>query len=346
MANEDGPFDPRQLSSGASLNQTVIDHPVAGPGVMGRRAGELCTRDALKNLALEGQALSDAHPDRLADQLGEALRSERSRASAEAVLQEYGRRLGALIATLTQGGGTSEVNPYRRGYVAHWHRVEEVWLAGGLLAGGTAATVLFGAEEVLRRAEVRQPVRLLPRAPYAALIGAARMTSAGTKAAIVADLGHTKIKTATAVINDRAITALVNQRSTVAPERPEEAFPRALEAVTAALRLSQPAPAVPEVLTVSVACYVRAGLPIDDGRSVYTKLGRQQGDLEARLSAEAGRSLQVRFVHDGTAAAVAADQGHTSGVITLGSWLAVGFTPTFSGLLDLASELCLGPEHR
>jgi len=341
VADAEEPFDPLQLTRSASLNQTVITHPVAGPGVLGRTAGELCSRDALAKMALEGQALSRASPHRVADQLGHALRSVKARARSEAVLREFGRRLGALIATLTQGPGLTETAAYRRAYLSHWSQVEAVSLAGGLLASGTATDIVYGAEEVLHQAHVAQPVRVLPWAPYASLLGAARLASPGDRPVIVADLGHTKIKTAMAIIHGRVITRLADRRSTAAPEHPDEAVPKVLRAVTAAFSLARDSPSLCEVLTFSVASYVQDGLPVEDGRRVYSKLGRHLGDLEANLAAETGRPVRVRFVHDGTAAAVGADEGRPGGVITLGSRLAVGFTPTFTGLLDLSPTLFL-----
>jgi len=341
VANEDRPFDPLRLTASASLNQTVLSHPVAGPGVRGRRAGEVCSRDALAEMALKGGALSQVSPGRLADQLGGALRSEQAREPAEAVLREFGRRLGALIATLTQGPGAIETSAYRRSYLSHWRQVEAVTLAGGLLASGTAPPILCGVEESLRRAEVAQPVRVLPFAPYASLLGVARLAPSGAEAAVVADLGHTTIKTATAAIKGHVITRLADRRSQPAAQHPDETAVKVLEAIMAAARLSGAALSRCHVLTFSVASYLRDGLPVDDGRSVYAGLGRDIDELEAGLAAAAGRPVQVRFVHDGTAAAAAADDGRPGGLITLGSRLAVGFTPTFSHLLDLSPTAVL-----
>jgi hypothetical protein len=341
VAHDEWPFDPLQLTSSASLNRTVVSHPVASPGVLGRTAGELCSRDALAQLALEARAVPEPSPAHLTDQLARALRSEQARPPAEAALREFGRRLGALIATLVQGPAVFEASPYHQAYLSHWRRVEVLSLGGGLLANGTATTVLGGVEEVLDRAGVPRPVRVLPWAPYAGLVGVARLASPGARSAVVVDLGHTKAKTATAMINGQVVTGLVDRRSVAAPEHPDEALPKVVEAVAAALRCPRAAMGSSELITFSVASYVRDGLPIYDSRGVYTELGQHLDELEARLAMAAGHRVRVRFVHDGTAAAVAADEGQLGGVITLGSWLAVGFTPTFGGLLDVAPTLAL-----
>jgi hypothetical protein len=77
---------------------------------------------------------------------------------------------------------------------------------------------------------------------------------------------------------------------------------------------------------VSVASYVRAGAPLDDGRGIYGALGGRMAWLRSRIEAAAGPVASLRFIHDGTAAAATAGAAG-SATITAGTWLGAGFRP-------------------
>ena len=58
--------------------------------------------------------------------------------------------------------------------------------------------------------------------------------------------------------------------------------------------------------------------------------------MKSDLSAGCGRPARLRFLHDGTAAAAANGEETVSAVITVGSWLGIGFTPAPSRLAKVS----------
>src|SRR5205823_6728811 len=96
----------------------------------------------------------------------------------------------------------------------------------------------------------------------------------------------------------------------------------------------------PEVI-ISVANYVHNGEPVDDGRGIYGTLAYSCDRLRAAMSDAVDRPVTLRFVHDGTASAAAVSDGTTSAVITLGTWLGIGFTPVASPRLIVDKDFTL-----
>jgi hypothetical protein len=91
-------FDPLALTAEASLNRVVIGD--AGcPEVAGMRAGQACSRQAMLALATE-HGLTGLAPGSLSDGIAAAAAAAGADRAAAATLTGYGRRLGALIATL------------------------------------------------------------------------------------------------------------------------------------------------------------------------------------------------------------------------------------------------------
>jgi len=347
-------FDPLNLTADASLNQ-VVTGAAGGPGVAGLRAGLTCSRDALLALAA-GHGLAGLPADRLADGLASAVADPATHAgrAAAATLAEFGRRLGALIATLRDPAtpGKQGRTLVRRACLAYWLEVDSIWLGGGLLAGRCGPAILAAAQAAASTAVRPCRLALTPQPALAPLLGAARHAPAGragevTAVTVVADLGHTSIKTAIAERAGPALTGLRLLEPCAAPSgRPP---PEVHEAVAAALsRAAQRAAEAtarpgPVRVIASVASYVHAGVPLDDGRGIYGTLAGQLAWLRARIEAAASADVTVTFIHDGTAAAATAG-ALRSGTITAGTWLGGGFRPAHAPpLLDLAPNLKIRP---
>ena len=95
-------------------------------------------------------------------------------------------------------------------------------------------------------------------------------------------------------------------------------------------------------VVVSVASYVSAGAPADDGRGIYGCLANRVTSLRSRLSAVTGTDVTLEFVHDGTAAAATAGSVN-SATITAGTWLGTGFRPAQAPpSLDIAPDMRAG----
>jgi len=343
-------FDPLSLTADASLNQVVIG-AAGGPGVAGLRAGLTCSRDALLALAA-GYGLTGLRPDRLADGIAAAAADPATPAgrAAAAALSGYGRRLGALIGVLRDPATPAKQGrtPARRACLSYWLAVDSVWLGGGLLAGPCGPAILAAARAGAASAARPCRLELMPQPALAPLLGAARHAPAGRagEVTVVADLGHTSIKTAIAERDATALTGLRLLESRAAPPgRPPSGVHEAVAAALscAAQRATQAGPGPGPVRVIaSVASYAHAGAPIDDGRGIYGTLAGQLAWLRGRIEAAAGAEATITFIHDGTAAAATAGSPH-SATITAGTWLGGGFRPEHAPpLLDLAPGLRIG----
>jgi hypothetical protein len=331
-------FDPRRLTADASLQRVII---AALPGVpaeiAGRPASEICSRDALARLVFDTADLPALDPRRLGDQLAE-LRSSpdaATRSLAGRALRTYGVRLGALLATLkhpstaTQQGTTRA----RYGYFEHWLGVERVWLGGGLLAAAGAADILAGAQQFLSRSGTVLELRVGRWPAMLPLLGAARLAQPRDGRALVADAGHSTIKAAVAVIDQGVLAALETLPALPAPSRDglHAVEARLVAALVTAADALGDAPGRHQHVVVSVASYLDRGGAVADGRSVYGGITPER--VSHLLAVASGDDMSVEFVHDGTASASAVNDPSPSAVVTIGTWLGVGFTPANRPLL-------------
>lgn len=343
-------FDPLVLTAEASLNQVVIGD-FGCPEVAGMRAGQACSREAMLTLATE-HGLTGLRPGKLSDGIAAAAASTHAKRAATAALVAYGRRLGALIATLrdprTPGGQAR--TPARHAYLSYWLTVDSIWLGGGLLSGRCGPAILTGAQAGAAAAARPCRVVLTSYPAIAPLLGAAlRVPATGAGEVIaVADLGHTSIK---AAIAERHATALTSFRLLGACPAPSgrsegEVEDAVSDALARAVKQAAADPRAHRVLrvVVSVASYVSAGAPVDDGRGIYGCLANRVTSLRSRLSAVTGTEVTLEFVHDGTAAAATAGSVN-SATITAGTSLGSGFRPVQAPpSLDLAPDAWAG--HR
>jgi hypothetical protein len=340
-------FDPCALTADASLNRLILNDVLGIPtGVAGQAASEVCSRNALLELG-RGAGLSALEPARLGDQLAAFATSAdiTQRRAAAQVLEDFGARLGGLIATLRQPGTPARQGhtPVRRAYLDHWLTVERVWLAGGLLRGAAGDVITRSARAVLAFADQPCPLKIVPNPELAPLIGAACFATTCDGTVVVGDLGHTSMKTALVSIKDGAVVGLRQVASVPSPTgRSPREVTRATSQALSAAAVDADSEIGPELeVIVSVASYVVHGRPIDDGRSIYGGLATAVEPMTTDLSAATGRSPSLRFVHDGTAAAAATGDEATSAVITVGSWLGIGFTPSPSSALKIPTDFAV-----
>ncbi|MFN2505585.1 MAG: hypothetical protein ABR540_15375 [Acidimicrobiales bacterium] len=332
-------FDPQRLTPDASLQRVVIGAlPGVPADIAARPAADVCSRDALVRLVLDTVGLPAPEPERLGDQLTE-LRSSpdpETRKLAGRVLRAYGSRLGALLATLkhpgtpTQQGGTAA----RRAYLEHWLGIERVWLGGGLLTLAGAGDILAGAQQLLSRAGTVLELRVGHCPRVLPLLGAARLSEPHDGRALVADAGHSTIKSAVAVIDGGALAALETLGALPAPRHgggraADACLVAALVAAAGALGAG---PGRHRRVVVSVASYLDGGAPLNDGRSIYGGIAPVR--ISQLLAASTGDDMSVEFVHDGSASALGIADPQLSAVVTIGTWLGIGFTPSNRPLLS------------
>ena len=249
-------------------------------------------------------------------------------------VHEYGQRLAELITELTTGPSEEQAvlqwnDPkWRAAYLRYWQRIERVWLAGGNAAG----LGLPLAEAV--SAKVAREVRLAPNPVHAALFGAARSYAMPRGPRLVLDFGQSAVKRGLASYRDGRLERVDLLPSTAAPTE------QVVEFVRDTLRdsMREAGDGIDRHVVASLACYVVAGRPVDKP-STYSP-------LKDVSNAEIARGLGIRlsYLHDGTAAARGIDDPEHSAVITLGTYMAVGFTETRGvRLLPLAPSLATVP---
>jgi hypothetical protein len=338
-------FDPQELTIDASLNHVIIGK-VGFADIAGMQAQDVCSRDAFHALAAD-LGLGGLRPDQLSDDLATAVAStDAATAQAAATaLRTYGLRLGALIATLRDPATADQQadTPARHAFLAHWLTIDSIWLAGGLFAGMCGQVILEGVRAGAAAAARPCPVTLTPYPTLAPLLGAARHAydTAADEVIAVADLGHTSIKTAVAEHSAMALRKLKLLNAHAAPPRRsrDDVEDAVSDALTTLVKRAAGAEHRRVRLVISVASFVTAGTPVDDGQGVYGCLANRSATLARRIAEDNGVDANLEFVHDGTAGASTASSPN-SATITAGTWLGVGFQHSGGRpLLDLPPEL-------
>jgi hypothetical protein len=303
----------------------------------GQEAHGILSADAVAAVAANHGI--DVDRDAIADQVDAALRAADPREwrAALAVGAEMGLRLACLLSTLRDPATATAQgwSAWRRSYLRHWATVDEVHLAGGLLAGQVGPLVVAETGAALVRLGVPTRCALLPWPAWAALIGAVRRLGVTVGEVLAVDLGGSRAKTALMrVPPGRApeLTALGVTRVPYAPrDRPScEALEEFLDAVLGAAACDvRGLGASLRAVAISVACYLDRNRRCPD-RGVYANLPDLMDGAFPRRHAELfGQPVDVSIVHDGTAAAasVPAAGGAAGAVLVLGSAIGVGFPP-------------------
>jgi hypothetical protein len=282
------------------------------------------------------------------------------RGVANHVARTIGRYFGYVLLTLKRG---DRVNRDARPEWAfrhwdHWAQIERVWLGGGLVSGNLGPHIARHARQVMQEGGVEDfVVHLSPYAAHLPLVGAARYAPPGTDSAVVLDFGGTMIKRARAVFEKDHLVELhrlpsqpVHWTSVGAFDEttPEQAgkLVRDMAATIAKTwrRASAMGPSHPaDTLAMSVAAYVQDGNPLVTQAGLYmqTNLVTQNlaAELARRVSTELNRSISIKLLHDGSAAATTyAGERHTA-VITIGTAMGIGFPGDDAGLRAISDRL-------
>jgi hypothetical protein len=359
---DEASFHPGEMILLASFNRrVVIDLPGVDVNIVGKHGYELASKRALIGLIqgrLAALGLQDCPDSKLPEGLNEGLDCADSacRAAAKEVADEFGRRLGYLLASvlLSPRGYTSPMVGWEKAYLNHWRRqVKHVVLGGGLASGSLGRRLCAATSGVLQICGLRQPVLEVAAHPAALpLVGAARSIPPGDwQVAAVADFGGSLAKRALArYAADGALSRLqVLPPVPIAHLTLEGKTPDLAQAMidlmADAIRCAGPEAALAPYVVGSVAGYVQDGRPTqyaDFNMGIYSWLNALSEDLPAwfsqRISAASGRQVRFEFAHDGDAAAVAlAGRPHTA-VIMLGSALGIGITPAGEGFRQLAPD--------
>ncbi len=352
-----GGFDPRHLTPDASLNRVrILDLPGVAlpPEVCGALAYDLLSATALADhvRSRAGQlglgAVNATEPDVLLRRFDECFEHPDAaiRAEAEGVAQQFGAYLGYVLLTLKRGDRANRaVRPeWGDSHWQHWASVTRVHIGGGVVAGRLGPRLVAHAAQTLRDAGINDCCVQLARWPtLLPLVGAARAMPPAGPPAVVLDFGHSFIKRARAEYHHDTLTALhlLPALPTPPTELTAEGVGRLAEYLASVVAEStceaaEPGVALAPTVVVSLAAYVRDGQPMPRTGDPFAAMSAIAGNLEIwlsqRASERAGQPLEVALLHDGTAAACACAGEERTAVITMGTALGVGFSPSADGL--------------
>jgi hypothetical protein len=258
----------------------------------------------------------------------------------------YGKRLGYLLASilLSPGGLTDPLDPWEEAYLHYWREQVETLVLGGGLANGLLGQMLCQtiSETIEKCGITNLKVQVAGYPSYLPLIGAARSLPLkwGGKSvaiAVVADFGGTQAKRGLVTYAaDGSLQCLevFPSRSVAnlnASGKTKELAAAMVVMLADSLRvIPEGLPLIPQIL-VSLAAYIQDGKPLNLERGGYYALNKLSGNISAwfseQVSLVSGRVIQVEFLHDCDAAAVALAGREKTAVLMLGSALGVGFVP-------------------
>jgi hypothetical protein len=330
-------FDPLNLRPDASLNRTRLAAlPGADERWVDRQAFELLSLQALERLASD-LGLNELHAaGGVTWTIGAALaRRDSTSVCAAGITEIFGRRLGHLVATLTNPVDRPEPvqEPWRTAYLQHWSRVEHVWLGGGIAAALGYRLAAAATRECTRLAGRPVSMEVAREADLLALLGAARSHPRPTTAgAVVLDFGHSAVKRGVVMLHEGVpVRVHLLPRIAISPERYSTGavVDFVLQTIIDTFEQArQHDPTIDPQVLVSVASYLVNGRPAQTA-SLYAPLGLVgPQDLEGTLTSRLGRAVRLSFVHDGTAAAASLPGRGQNAVIMLGTALGVGFPPS------------------
>lgn len=347
---------PRPLTPAASINRVML---LGLPGarvddeVRGKSAYDLVGSSAVfalikahaQALGLSGENLAAPRPEIFAafDRCFEHSDPEIRRAARE-VARRFGRNLGFVLVALRRPDAQREVRPEWDAFREHWQTLPCLWLGGGLIRGHLRDHLLDEIAAVFAETNTDPPALLLDAYGAALpLIGAACCAARGHESALALDFGGTNVKRGAAVYRDDALARMEllpaldsGWQGNIEDENALRAFLFDFMIPTVVESWSSAKPSCP-VIPVSLAAYVdHDGQPFERQGAVYAGLRRITSNLQQTLTEEVarrvGQAVDVRLIHDGTAAATA----HPGdAVLTLGTAIGAGYYPAVNNPLPL-----------
>ncbi len=327
-------FDPRYPPTTNSLNRLRLAGPLVPAELQGKTGYELVSTAALSTLIAPHTSDMKAFYQHVADGVEWAVE----------IGETIGTRLGYLLLALISNDSEMQVaNPDKdRRYWAYWSSVTTVYLGGGLMVGNVGEIITTQAHAILathgsdRRVQVMQS----PYPQHLPLLGAARIVTNGQQA-IVLDFGGSFVKRAIAHYSAtglRHLQLLASLPSDFPDNRDDAAliFDRMVDIiVTSATAVD--APTIP----ISIAAYVdEQGQPLLSQGGIYMQLARLTPNVPSAfsqaVSQRLGRTVAIKLLHDGTAAALYYAPLDRAAVIMIGTALGSGY-PVLRDNLPLCS---------
>lgn len=266
------------------------------------------------------------------------------RTMAETIAWRFGRNLGFILAVLKRGDAVNrQARPeWDDRYWALWSKVSKAWLGGGLVSGKLGQSIQTHALRVVKQAGIDDfELHVSPYADSLALVGVARYAPQACQSVLVMDFGTTMLKRggarylADSLAELRLLPALPSGCYWMGKPTPVH-LQGFLEDIVARIAdswvtLREMYPALSNNVFISMAAYIRNGQPLETQSGIYMRLRdltpNLQTTLSERVSDRLKTQINIRLVHDGTAAATAYAGERYTAVITMGTALGVGFPP-------------------
>ncbi len=261
------------------------------------------------------------------------------------IAQKYGNRLGMFLLLLKTGLPENRVvrEDWDDEHWEYWANVETIFLVGGIANGRMCDYMLMAVRELFEKANV--PMYNIVRNTNSSEIGAKGCLSQIEDAddvQILFDFGQTMMKRMIAVRrSDEEEYTLINLPSKKSihmacyiendderRRQAEELHKYIVESIIDTYNEALQYGSIGWEIVISIASYVKDG-EIYDARSGYAKLctlsDNYAGYLAASLELKLDRSIMVKLVHDGTAAALYYKGAKNAVCITAGTAFGVGF---------------------
>lgn len=336
-----------------SLNRLrIVDLPGFAPveSYRNQTGYGLLSKRALCRLIAENRIDLKLKPDAALHKIDACFESDDLvvRETAVAIAEEYGRRLGIVLLALKRGDAVNRAarSGWDQRHWALWASVGAVWLGGGLVAGHLGNIAARTAQALMRRAGYPAfCIQTAENAAHLPLYGLARLAPTNTQAMVVADFGQTAVKRGLATYENGKLLAMdllpsmtVNQHISYSTQLSATAVTAFSDWIVDILaetwqeyrcRHNE----LSSTIAVSMACYLFNGQPPTSEMGFYGRLQLLSDNVQTFLSdclrTRLGQPLQLRLMHDGTAAALTLPKTEGTVVLMLGTAVGNAF-PVFN----------------
>jgi hypothetical protein len=338
------PFDPREITPNASLNRVrIIDLPgLRSPYALrdeerGKTAYELLGAQAVYNLIRERAHLLELPrplPERPTHEVMSAFQqcftaiNPLIQKTANEIRALVDRRIAILLAVLRRGDPVNrEARPeWDKSYWDYWGTSRQIIVGGGLLRDNLGYMVQNSVQGFFFEANSKRKHRFISirRDPYGAywpLVGAACAANPDLAHTAILDFGGTSVKAGIAHTHQGKLTSIQEHGSfpgplgepySLTPQSEEDKwliFHAMVDRIAQTILGSSSAASITHAI-VSVAAYIAPdGHPYPNSTGGYAGLQTLAPNLQQALaeavSEKVGRTISLRLLHDGTAAATA-----------------------------------------
>jgi len=262
------------------------------------------------------------------------------RAVAQAIAEEYGRKLTLHLLTLLRGDPVNRVvrPDWQAEHWDYWAQIRTVYTGGGIMAGHLGPIAAATAQAFIRAHGFPAfTVAVPPHAVHLPLYGAARLTPPDAPM-LVFDFGQTAVKRAIAYSPSHleSLPSLPTPCARLPFGRHEAAAAHTLNRLLDIVAETWTAVTASGIslthqIAIVLACYLLDGQPRPEDWSCYGRLQQFTPHLQTYLSQQLSQRLrcpiQAHLLHDGQAAAMPFAGQKQTAVITFGTALGIGFPP-------------------